>query len=51
MAAMREAVDAGRVPEASAWQALVAAGYTTAEQRGSAAPAAAAPARKATTFF
>ncbi len=50
MATMRESVDAGRVPEAAVWSELLSAGYTTAEQRGD-APTAAAPARKATTFF
>lgn len=50
MTSMRESVDAGRVPEAAAWSELLSAGYTTAEQRGD-TPGAAAPARKATTFF
>ncbi len=50
LAAMRENVEAGRVPEATAWRELLSAGYTTAEQRGDTASVAAPP-RKATTFF
>ncbi len=50
MVEMRRAAAEGAVPDAAAWKALITAGYTTAEQRGSGPTAAAAP-PKQTTFF
>lgn len=51
MAAMREAVEAGSVPEAAAWQEVLTAGYTTAEQRNDTPSGSAGSAGKQTTFF
>jgi methyl-accepting chemotaxis protein len=51
---LRGALAEGRAPDAAAWQALLAAGYTTAEQReASGAPPASAGASSSsgTTFF
>ncbi len=51
---LRDAVDQGRVPDAAEWQALISAGYTTAEQRAVATAAGGTPsasASSATTFF
>lgn len=54
--ALREALLRGDLPGPADWEALLSAGYTTAEQRaagraGDAAPAAAAPTAGETTFF
>ncbi len=53
-----QALDHGQPPDASRWQALLSAGYTTQEQRavavaagGAAAPRAAQPASTETEFF
>lgn len=52
---LQTALDSGRMPDRQEWQALLSAGYTTAEQRavGSADATASAPASAAqdTTFF
>jgi hypothetical protein len=53
-ATLQQSLAAGQIPEPSAWQALLGAGYTTAEQRAVArpTPAPATPAtRGETTFF
>ncbi len=53
-AVLQQALQTGQAPDADAWQALLSAGYTTAEQRavtsGEAAPAA-PQATTETTFF
>lgn len=46
----RQALQAGRAPESGAWTALLSRGYTTLDQRSSAA-AVAPPADNETTFF
>ena len=51
---LRGALDQGRAPDAADWQALLSAGYTTAEQRAVTSPQTAAPGASSssgTTFF
>lgn len=51
---LRSAFEQGRAPDAAAWQALLSAGYTTAEQRAASGAETAPPGAKSgseTTFF
>ncbi|MFT3954733.1 MAG: methyl-accepting chemotaxis protein [Piscinibacter sp.] len=51
---LRSALDQGRAPDAADWQALLSAGYTTAEQRAASSTQTATPSASAssdTTFF
>jgi methyl-accepting chemotaxis protein len=52
VARLQGALASGQLPDATEWAALLAAGYTTDEQRAIGAPGAtAAPANSETTFF